>query len=501
MKKYCLIFLMCCLAVGSAVAQKSGSSKRGLRLGVDRDTVSHIIASPLYNWYVAVGGGIQTFSGNEIFGSARKNKLNYNLYAEFGKWVLPDLSVSLHFSQSDISGQSRYAKQPFIDYTGVTPYSTDGQTFYPYQEYYAHAITLGGLVTLDWMNLIMGYDKGSSCRIHILTPVGLGWAMLYGKQVNPNCSGSVAVGDTRRNHELYFEAGVTGQWRMARSFDLNLNARLLGVESTFDWSPYDNSSRIFDFIPSLTLGVNYNILNSNDAIDYLSGEPIEIYGNRYFAAVDTARIRQLLHEKDSIQNILVITGDAGTGQGYGSGVGENGVPYIIGANGDTLWGVAQDSYPDRAALETSLDSLQNEIDALTGKINAMSEIVDANNRLQLPSVMVYFELDKYALDYNADRLLNDFARKIKEGKITDKYYIIGAADEQTGTPKHNEWLSQHRCQSIYDRLVKEYGIDAKQLEMVPLGGIREFEPKELNRVGIVVLQNDELTRIIDKWKK
>ena len=103
MKKVLIITLLT-LAAFTASAQ---TRYRGIALGADRDTLKFLIASPFDNWYINVGGGIQTFIGNEIESSARHNKLNFNGQVEIGKWIIPDIAVSLRYSIFNVDGQTR----------------------------------------------------------------------------------------------------------------------------------------------------------------------------------------------------------------------------------------------------------------------------------------------------------------------------------------------------------------------------------------------------------
>ena len=115
--KRTLVILTLLLATLSVSAQNF--ARRGFALGADRDTLLYIIASPFDNWYITLGAGAQTFIGNELEASARQNKLNYNLKAEIGKWIIPDVAISLRFSYFDVDGQTKYGLNPFVDYTQV----------------------------------------------------------------------------------------------------------------------------------------------------------------------------------------------------------------------------------------------------------------------------------------------------------------------------------------------------------------------------------------------
>ena len=52
-----------------------------------------------------------------------------------------------------------------------------------------------------------------------------------------------------------------------------------------------------------------------------------------------------------------------------------------------------------------------------------------------------------------------------------KYSVYGYADQQTGSEERNAQLSQERSQNVYDILVNQYGVPAKQLVKAAKGGV------------------------------
>lgn len=849
MKKLFLVLLLSFFATSTLWAQEDENRNRehgGFYLGADRDTLQYIIASPFDNWYIMFGAGGQTFIGNELEASARHNKLNYQFNAEVGKWLIPDVAVALHMKFFDVSGQSQYGKQPFIDKMNELP---NENGYYPF---HAHALSLGGLVTLDWTNLFSGYEKGLSKKLHIMMPLGLGGSMLMGLQKNPTTA-DYEVGDFRRNFELYFMGGLQFEYRCTEHVTLDLNASLMGSESTWDWSPYNNGHGIFDLMPSVTAAVKFNLLKTVTKVDAKTGRRIKAEVHHVFIPANNENIVILESQIDSLRDLMNNFADLDSIDRYGYYDGltpeqalalldrqkereaqmdklnaaadqdakalddlnkkiddltmqmvkegkdnsaqiaaleaqraeladkaaksqkaaddlyaeadkDNRDQGIIPGYGvtpleaariaesiarrnkeaedgyydgltpeqalallerqkeretqlDTLYvaaaadakaladldnqiealndqlakegkdnaalqdqiaalkaqraalaekaaksqKAADDLYeiadkdnrdqgiipgegvtpleaariaesiarrnqgiqfgyydgltPEEAAAlvdrqkerETQMVVLNNQLaqdsrdlanlekkladlnkklekkgddpalaaqiaeldaqrDALRNKVNEdrqdasklhgeadqdnrklgirpgsgvtpleaarlaesiagrrsqmreitsqidslqgvlkeemadpMSDLADAIDRLGLPMARVFYQLDKYDLDYSSRAILHDFALKVKRGPKNVKYYLIGAADAQTGSVPHNQWLSQKRCQAVYDVLTRSYGISPDQLEMYPLGGITEYSVQEHNRTCLIVLSNSEITRIIEKW--
>ncbi len=602
MKKILLsILAICCFAL-VAPAQTQNKPERGPRLGVAKDSMDYMVASPFNNWFLSVGGGIQTFIGNELYASARKNKFfNYNLSAEFGKWVLPDLAVSLQASWFDVDGQTNYlGLQPFVENTGDDAY----------QHFYAHAVSVMGLVTLDWTNLIRGYEKGMHRHLHIMTPVGLGAAMLYGEQKNSSVQAlrDHEVGEMRKNFELCYTAALQLEYVTKGILAFDLSARILGSESTFDWSPYDNSYSRFDLMPQVLAGVKFNFIDKERREKLMNNTAEEklLLNSVFLPSSDIYELKEVDNLTASLfdDNGMLIPGNSGVHMDKeGQLVDKNGNPVpegvhldkngdLVDANGNYLdqfcnpiaegvhvengqmvdkngnpvaSGVKKNADgqltdmngqpisdgltldPDGNLVDKNgyvlnngthfdndgylVDADGNYLDAngnligskvhlynpghngqglsdLQAKLDSvevankdlLNHILNVAEREKLPSLIVYYQLDKYNIDVNARMKIDEFARAIKADENSNRtYYLIGAADSATGSVRRNIFLGKARCKAVYDILVNEYGISADRLKCFPLGGITEFEPKELNRVCIVVEPNDELAKLLDKW--
>ena len=474
--KKTLVILTILLSTTSILTAQN-FSRRGFSLGADRDTLLYIIASPFDNWYINLGGGIQTFIGNEVESSARWNKLNYNLSVEVGKWIIPDVAVSARFNFMSVDGQSRYGLQPFIDYTGVPTHIENGTNYYDYQSFHAHAISLMGFVTFDWTNFLKGYEAGRRKRLHWFTPIGLGASMLFGEQKNP--ASDYEPGAFRRNFELAYSFRIGAEYIISEHVAINANAELFGSESTWDWSPYDNGKTIFDIIPSFNVTVKFNLFKSvtkyNTYTRTSSREKVNheflSFGSRNTIPNLNGRIERLNHDIDSILNLS-----------------------------------DQRSASDSAKLadmNNELESLQEQLDSIQSlpyrAVNVLDELIQMNEVMGLPSTIVYFQLDRYELDYNGRKRLQNFAKELNAMDDTVEFYIVGAADSATGTVRHNLWLSERRCEAAYNMLVDHFDVDGNQLIVVPVGGITDYEPQENNRMAMVIMRTPATEEVIERW--
>lgn len=472
MKRKLLIILLL-IAAAIPAANSQNFIRRGFSLGADRDTLLYIIASPFDNWYLTLGGGLQTFIGNEIESSARHNKLNYNLKAEVGKWIIPDLAVSLRLSHMTVDGQSRYGLQPFINHEEDIP---NENGYYPF---HANAFALTGYVTLDWTNFFLGYEVGRRTHTHIYTPIGLGMSMLYGFQRNPR---GQELGTFRRNWELCYSAALGVEYELSQEIAVNLEADLLGSESTWDWSPYDNSRTIFDIMPSINVGVRLNLLShvkkynpytKNSARSKVYHEFLTV-GSRGDLARQEGEVRHLRYTRDSLSSMI-----------------------------DEMSG-AQDDL--RAELLGKYDSVQYRYDSLIDEIqrnrppaNLLEALIGANEILGLPSTIIYYQLDRYDIDFNGRKRLQNFVKEMKTLDDTLEFYIVGAADSLTGTIRHNQWLSERRCEAAFRMMVDHFDADGNQFVQVPVGGITDYDPQENNRMALIILRTPETEAIVNRW--
>lgn len=455
-----------------ATVSVSGQGSRGFALGADRDTLQYIIASPFDNWYLALSGGIQTFIGNELVASARMNKLNFNAKIEIGKWVIPDIAVSLRLYFFNVDGQTQYGRQPFVDY------STDARNDNGYTPFHAHAAAILGFVTLDWTNFVMGYESGKRNRWHVFTPIGLGMSMLYGIQRNP--VGSYEVGSFRRNMELAFSLGVGVEYIISDHVTIHSHLDLFGSESTWDWTPYKNDYSIFDLNPSLNIGVKFNLLKSitkfnpytkTSAREKVNHEFLS-FGTRNTVSTLQGRIDHLNNAIDSVQNLSHVKGER-----------------------DSLMLV--DMSKERDSLQQRLDSVEDFLGR--APVNVIEELLQSNEYLGLPATIVYYQLDKYDVDYNGRKKLQKFAKEVNNLDDTIEYYVIGAADSITGSIRHNQWLSERRCEAAYNILVNDFDVSSNQLLLMPVGGIMEYDPQENNRMALIIQRTPQTEAIVNKW--
>lgn len=112
---------------------------------------------------------------------------------------------------------------------------------------------------------------------------------------------------------------------------------------------------------------------------------------------------------------------------------------------------------DKARMEllTLLDKLENQPDP----------VKDLNFRYH-----INFDLDKINLT-NREIIDLQYIAEVMKLDETKPYYLIGYADQQTGSVSRNQWLSENRVNAVYDVLTGKYGISPDQLHKSFEGGV------------------------------
>mgnify|MGYP002625897075 CR=1 FL=1 len=473
------------IAVATCLTAQT-TSRKGVALGADRDTLLYIIASPFDNWFLELGGGIQTYIGNEQFASARKNQLNYNLHAEVGKWLLPDISVSLRLGFANMDGQTHYGRQPFRGLIAERTPNENG-----YDPFSAHVGSLLGVVTFDWTNFLMGYEKGKRTRLHVYMPVGMGAAMLFGKQTSDSPSleaEGYKPGDFRRNIELAFTGGLGLAYEASPKVAINLSAEVMGARQSLDWSPMNEKEQysIVDWMPSINLGLRFNLFSTVTKYNPYTKQSRKTKVNHEFLTLGSEN--QMISLKGRIQR--------------------------LNARIDSVKAVANSEH-DRADSEKRradslllqllnaelqlLDSTQSVVAYSIPPENVFDALLLANQSMDVPFTIIYFDLNKHDIRPDSYKRLQNFAKRAVALGDTAEFFVIGAADAETGNPKINLRLSQLRCKETSNVLVRKLGIDATQLLNVPMGGIAGSGEK--NRMAMVILKVPGTESIVEHWSR
>lgn len=99
---------------------------------------------------------------------------------------------------------------------------------------------------------------------------------------------------------------------------------------------------------------------------------------------------------------------------------------------------------------------------------------------------IFFHRDKYELMSNRD-LVN--LEEIAKVAIANGWtiHLRGSCDSATATPEYNQALALRRCNTIMNILM-DMGVRANQIEIEPVGGVKELDPTEYDRRVLITLK-------------
>ena len=157
--------------------------------------------------------------------------------------------------------------------------------------------------------------------------------------------------------------------------------------------------------------------------------------------------------------------------------------------------IAAYSNQDACGTASELDNLRNQLkqqqaqnkqleDELTKAKNKKPEVKVEKEFTSSPRV-IFFNINQATVSEKEKVNLQYLADQIKANP-NKKYTVTGYADNATGTKTFNQKLSQKRAQSVYDILVKDFGVKPSQLEIVAKGGTDNIHGSNaLNRMVII----------------
>lgn len=183
-------------------------------------------------------------------------------------------------------------------------------------------------------------------------------------------------------------------------------------------------------------------------------------------------------------------GEVGGRTGEGLLAATIGVTYKIKPRG---WNrsktVTRTIYPTEA-----INAMRDRIDQLTDDNERLQKALAENDKAKAQTLtkqiasanLVTFQIGKSKLSNEARVNLGMMAEVIKQGDPSTVYTIVGYADAGTGSKKINERLSKARAEAVRDCLVKEFGVNADQLEVDYKGGVENmfYDDPRLSRAVI-----------------
>ena len=246
-----------------------------------------------------------------------------------------------------------------------------------------------------------------------------------------------------------------------------------------------NPNRVWNFIPFIGGGIGRTMTHNLYATDLSAGILNEFRVSKKVAINFELGWNRLESDIDGIEKTNAHRGwDSHDNNLYA----EVGLTFNL---GKATW----EKTPDVDAI-TALS--QSQIDALNAQLNdANAENARLKEMLanQKPAedrtvkefvttpISVFFNLDKSVIASQKDlvnvRALAQYAKENNSNLL-----VTGYADSATGTPKHNQGLSERRANTLADELVK-MGISRDNIKTVGKGGVDDLSPISFNRRATV----------------
>lgn len=125
-------------------------------------------------------------------------------------------------------------------------------------------------------------------------------------------------------------------------------------------------------------------------------------------------------------------------------------------------------------LNTACTNKDNNINELNKKENILQKKIDTTQIEKLSkNNTIYFDLDKYNIKLNYEKIISDYADFLKKNN-TYKIIIEGHTDER-GTPEYNISLGERRANAV-KKYLQMQGVSEKQISIISYG---EEKPEAL----------------------
>lgn len=159
--------------------------------------------------------------------------------------------------------------------------------------------------------------------------------------------------------------------------------------------------------------------------------------------------------------------------------------------GKATWEKTPDVDAIKALSQSQIDALNAQLNDANAENARLKEML-ANQKpaedktvkeFVTTPISVFFNLDKSVIASQKDlvnvRALAQYAKDNNSNLL-----VTGYADSATGTPQHNQGLSERRANTLADELVK-MGVSRDNIKTVGKGGVDELSPISFNRRATV----------------
>ena len=269
------------------------------------------------------------------------------------------------------------------------------------------------------------------------------------------------------NHNSY--------WVLNEHVLFNVNNMLCGY----------NPNRVWNFIPFIGGGIGRTMTHNLYATDLSAGILNEFRVSKKVAINFELGWNRLESDIDGIEKTNAHRGwDSHDNNLYA----EVGLTFNL---GKATWEKTPDVDAIKALSQSQIDALNAQLNDANAENARLKEML-ANQKpaedrtvkeFVTTPISVFFNLDKSVIASQKDlvnvRALAQYAKENNSNLL-----VTGYADSATGTPKHNQGLSERRANTLADELVK-MGISRDNIKTVGKGGVDDLSPISFNRRATV----------------
>ena len=246
-----------------------------------------------------------------------------------------------------------------------------------------------------------------------------------------------------------------------------------------------NPNRVWNFIPFIGGGIGRSMTHNLYATDLSAGILNEFRVCKKVAINFELGWNRLESDIDGIEKTNAHRGwDSHDNNLYA----EVGLTFNL---GKATWEKTPDVDAIKALSQSQIDALNAQLNDANAENARLKEML-ANQKpaedrtvkeFVTTPISVFFNLDKSVIASQKDlvnvRALAQYAKENNSNLL-----VTGYADSATGTPKHNQGLSERRANTLADELVK-MGISRDNIKTVGKGGVDDLSPISFNRRATV----------------
>ena len=425
----------------------------------------------LDDWFLQLQGGGQLYYGTDDREGLFGDRLTANGEFHLGRRIFPMFGFRLNMGYGYAHGF--LTRDHYNQYwQSIESHGFSGQCDPKYCGYYWDYDKNSDLLIQKWKYLYYGVDLFMDLALFRgaknYNPYRHWNHILYMGVDNRN---ALSETDTT-NHRTEGHLGYIAKYNFTSNWSIYADARISFIERLFDreWMPELESAGVgLDAVANLQVGVTYKFhVRTKDERDY--------FRTQQRTTIDTHNVTHFFYVRMRDTNYTAI---------YDTTISKNIYDTVPTAGmQDTIFWLTNDIKRWQALLDGG--DPQNGLD--TGTLS-----------LILPYEQVFFERDKWDILPSEESKIRKMAQ-IMEAYPDTKYILIGSADSKTGTVKRNIFLGHVRADVVYNSLVTEYGIDSTRLSREYKGGILDYQPFELNRSTVILMDHPYVRKLFLEMK-